>query len=473
MKNLYKKFFLGLFILIMSVNISIKAQIHSTTAGGSWNDPYTWVGEIVPGADDDVVINGPVNTNGNLCNDLTITSNGVLNNTLNDATLYVGGNIINEGTICDYAYYFYLNLAGDITNNGTWTNRVTYLTGTEPHSLSQNGNGEFNGYEFNVEEGTGQVNVLSDFNFKNTRILLNGGIIELDNSKGANLYIDGSFITNGSLHANNNEVHLDQSAYFENFNLQDANLNGIIIINGNNVVFSGNTVLTGTLQNDYFEYNLSIYDDFTNNGLINGYVYGFYIDVYGNIDNNGVIQNSNGFLYFDIYGDIVNNGFWNSNKIELRGESDQNISCLNENVFEVDDFIDQQPVGLIIALNDLYFVNTNINLNNDTLLMTENSTLSILNKYIINSVVYSPDGRFALNMNNSAFVQDCKISDVDLYGKIECKNTDFYGEIILNGEMYDEYYSCTVNIDGNITNNGSIYNYASVLSGGIFRIKSF
>ena len=464
MKIFYSTFILMLFTTIMFIGISLKAQIHSTTAGGSWNDPNTWVEEIVPGADDDVVINGPVNTNGNLCNDLTITSNGVLNNTFNDATLYVGGNIINEGTICNYAYYFYLNVGGDITNNGTWTNRITYLTGTELHSLSQNGDAEFSGYEFNVEEGTGQVNVLSDFNFKNTRILLNGGIIELDNSKGANLYIDGSFIVNGSLHANNNEVHLDQGAYFENFNLQDANLNGIIIIKGNNNVFSGNTILTGTLKNDYYEYNLSIYDDFTNNGLINSYGNSFYINMYGNIANNGEIINSSGALYFDIYGNIVNNGTWNNNSIELGGESDQNISCLNENAFEVDDFIDQQPLGLINALTDLYFINTDINLNNDTLLMPNNSTLSILNNYITNSVVYSPDGRITLNMNSSAYINNCKISDVNLNGKIECKNTDFYGEIILNGEMYNEYSAYTVNIDGNITNNGSIHDYANYLN---------
>ena len=394
-----------------------------------------------------------------------IILNGEMYNEYSTSTVNIVGNITNNGSIHDYAsYYLNLNVSGDIINNGIWSNQFTYLTGTGNHNLSQNGDAEFSGDEFIVEEGSGLITLLSNFDFISTEINLNGTTLELDNSKNGSISIRSDYIKNGNIIANNNEIRLSETAFIQDMIIENAVLRGIVEIKGDNNEFSGNTILTDTLQNDYSSYTLSIYDDFTNNGLIYSYATNFYINMYGNIVNNGEIINSSGGLYFDIYGNIVNNGVWNSNEIELKGESDQNISCLNENEFEVDDFIDQQSIGLINALTDLYFIECNFNLNNDTLLMPNNSTLSILNNYITNSIVYSPDGRFALNMNNSAFVQDCVISDVDLYGIIECRNTDFYGEIILNGEMYNEYSTHTVNIDGNITNNGSIHDYAYYLN---------
>jgi len=58
------------------------------------------------------------------------------------------------------------------------------------------------------------------------------------------------------------------------------------------------------------------------------------------------------------------------------GEADQNISCLNQNVFDVRNFKDMQPMGLIVSQGDLYFLNCSFNLNNDTLLMPRKILLS-------------------------------------------------------------------------------------------------
>lgn len=78
-----------LFAFILSVvSVSAYSQVQSTTFGGLWHDPNTWIGLTVPGENDDVIINGPVvqaYTSGYAilpvhCNNLTITSSGSLRN---------------------------------------------------------------------------------------------------------------------------------------------------------------------------------------------------------------------------------------------------------------------------------------------------------------------------------------------------------------------------------------------------------
>ena len=99
MKNLYTKFFFGLFIMLMSVNISIKAQIYSTVAGGPWDSTWTWVAGVVPGGSDNVVLQGPVHTSGNTCNNLTLNSNSELFNTYYTITFTANGNVVNNGNV--------------------------------------------------------------------------------------------------------------------------------------------------------------------------------------------------------------------------------------------------------------------------------------------------------------------------------------------------------------------------------------
>ena len=441
MKNLHTKFFLILFASMMFFSISIKAQIYSTAAGGPWDSTWTWVAGIVPGGSDNVVLNGSVHTNGNSCNDLTINSSGEIYNTNYTITFTANGNVINNGSIRNNntGWKFNMNVGGDITNNGSWTNYFTYLIGTGAHNLSQTGDNKISCTEFNAFEGTGLITVMSDFNFHNTKVNLNGATIELDDSKGGNLYVNGNFVDNGSLIANSHNLFMEGDAYIEDLILSDATLTGIIQISGGNVIFNGNTVLNGTLQNYGYTYNLSVYDNFTNNGIIQNKGNGWY-------------------LYLDIYGNIINNGIWNNYDIELRGTSDQEISCINQSDFAVHNFVDQEPIGLINSLTDLYFANCNINLNYDTLLLPNTLVISVSGGYIINSFIYAPEGSITLNMENGSYIQDCSVLNPTLTGITQCNATNFYGYIFNEGTIQNYNYNCTVNIFGNLTNNGFIKN---------------
>ncbi|MBI9038744.1 MAG: T9SS type A sorting domain-containing protein [Bacteroidales bacterium] len=465
MKNFNSKFLLGLFILIVLFNLSSKAWIYSTAEGGPWDSTWTWVAGVVPGPADDVVLNGPVHTSGNTCNNLSLSISGELFNTNYTITFTATGNVENNGIIRNNinGWKFNINVGGNITNNGTWENHYTYLTGPGTHTLSQTGGNMISCYEFNASEGTGLITVMTDFNFNNTRIMLNGATIELHDSKGGNLYVYGQFIDNGNLIANNHNLFLEGNAYLEDLILSDANLSGIIQINGNNVVFNGNTILNGTLQNYNYTCNLIIYNNFTNNGVVQNKGNGWYLNT-------------------DHFGNIVNNGTWNNYGIELWGTSDQELSCLNQHEFAVHDFIDQEPIGLINALTNLSFVNCNINLNYDTLLMPNNSMLSVSGGYIYKSVIYPPVGSTSLNMNNGSYIQDCDISNVTLEGIVECNATDFYGDIILEGVIQNYVYTITVNIFGDLTNNGEVRNkgngwdlyldiYGDIINNGIWSNK--
>ena len=75
-------------VLIVLLSANLHAQIHSTAAGGYWNDPGTWVGSVIPGSENDVVIDGQVilaSASGYTiltehCKNLTIAASGSLKN---------------------------------------------------------------------------------------------------------------------------------------------------------------------------------------------------------------------------------------------------------------------------------------------------------------------------------------------------------------------------------------------------------
>lgn len=77
------------------------ADISSTADGGNWNAPGTWIGAVVPTANDNVIINGTVLVNTTAsCLDLTINSTGILQNSSSSSYhLHVYGNLNNVGII--------------------------------------------------------------------------------------------------------------------------------------------------------------------------------------------------------------------------------------------------------------------------------------------------------------------------------------------------------------------------------------
>lgn len=128
-----------LFVVLLSALACLSAlDIHSTAAGGSWNQTATWVEGQVPGPDDNVWINGPVKvTNNSQCHDLYISEGCQLRNEEMYRTLYIGGDLSNHDSIANPSHYLTIYLYGNLFDHGQIGNMYFYIQGAGTHTLWQ------------------------------------------------------------------------------------------------------------------------------------------------------------------------------------------------------------------------------------------------------------------------------------------------------------------------------------------------
>lgn len=130
-----------LLIAIFSLNMAI-AQITSTTTGGNWHDASTWIGGVLPTANDDVVIDGTVYHNNKLdvCKNLTVNADKILttlNAKMTGWSLKIMGDLINNGSIQNNNdSRFQIGVAGNIINNGVLTNYGIHMNGNSDQTIS-------------------------------------------------------------------------------------------------------------------------------------------------------------------------------------------------------------------------------------------------------------------------------------------------------------------------------------------------
>lgn len=447
MSQFYKTLSMGLICLMLA--FSSYSQIHSTSAGGDWDEPTTWIG-YVPGAGDDVVINGPVNcyTGSPACNNITISSSGVLQNDYYGGTLNVNGNITNNGSINNYVSGFSLFIKGNITNNGNWNNSYTTLTGSSNHTIACQNNNSISASNF-YNSGTGTVYINSEAYFHNVNIDLGNPIIigsnatlKIHNGNLFNCDVSGT----GSTSVVYGEGDFDADApHFANVSFTDISFQGDNNIAGG-CSTHGTVTNNGSLQNDYYGQVITINDNFINNGTIQNWVSGFSINLYGDFTNNGALIN---------------------NAINLYGTTDQTFKELNNNSFNCVYLTSNKPTGKLKILTDIDFLNCQVNMDSDTMLVMNNSTVKLFGSKLISTVLLAVDaksGNLKLDMNETSYIHNCHIFNPEILGKVKAKNNYFYGNILVTDTLENDYFGHTVNIYGDITNNGVIQNYVSALT---------
>lgn len=380
-------------------------------------------------------------------------NNGILQNVMNENVqwVYIQGNLTNNDTIQDSNYDLYLRCYGDITNNGVWSNHYTHMVSADPHELYQGASGEFTGEYFVASDTTGTITVMSDFNFNNTKIDLNGVTLDLDNSMNANLHIIDEYIIDGIITGNGQNLYMNNTGnnsegFLMNISIENTTLQGIVCVD-EGVVFNGNMIVEDTLQTRTNKNStLTVNDSFTNNGLI---------------------RNSNYALHMNIHGDVINNGEWTNTTVTMASSSDQFISCQNGNSFGSYYFYDTDNSSVNICSDNVAFSGTYLNLTGARIDCDVNE-IEFIGEVRINN------GEFEdAVITGTVYIDD---NNVHFYGRTTNNGTirnvlnnnittNFHGDVFNNGIITNPNYSLYINCEGHIVNNGTWSNYRTTLNG--------
>ncbi len=362
--------------------------------------------------------------------------------------LNIHGDMTNNGVVQNFGADLTLNIEGDIFNNGVWENSYINLTGSDDQHIECTNGNSLSGYQINNNKSSGDIIIDNIVYFDNVRLHFNSHNLILPPNTllkmhDAYLYqcnLSGS----GETSVVFGEGAFDADApYFQNVSFADMNFQGDININSY-CSTHGTVVNNGSLQNDFYGQPIDIYDTFINNGTVQNWVSWFTLKLYGDITNNGTMTN---------------------NAIDLYADVDQTITEINGNTFDMAYLTSFKPSGKIIATTGLTFNNVNINLEHDTLIVPENSTVSLSGNRLYRADIIPETGRFNLFMENNAYMHECNLNEVSLSGSVDCNNLNvFYGTTINDGVFQNDYYSYTVVFNGDFINNGTIKNDVSALT---------
>jgi hypothetical protein len=194
------------------------------------------------------------------------------NRQLNFQTATLNGHIVNNGTILDITYGWTMNVTGDITQNGIWTNFNTFLSGTGNQYLTFNS--PFEGDNLMKTNPDGIVIANTNANFRNCSIDLDYDTLMIANSADS-LILDGGkmeksvIITDANETSSTLQIQSDNSAYFTDVEIVETtiDLSGTFEFR-TPVTFHGDVVINGTLDNQSTTLEAYILEDITTDGTI-------------------------------------------------------------------------------------------------------------------------------------------------------------------------------------------------------------
>lgn len=445
-------------LLLVMVSFTQAQTITSTAAGGNWDSPATWVGGTIPGANNDVIIAGPVRAHGvSQCRNITVNSGADLANGYYEYTLVVNGNITNNGRVFNWYSAFTLHVAGNIINNGIWEHSLTRFIGTANHQISMAAGTRFNS-QFDSDPGT-VVLASSDLHFTRP-VKLNNGTFDLLESR-VTFEGDGNIRDGTAIHAS--EIRSIGGASLSNITyVGDIRLLRYTRIAGN-VIMRGSVVNVDTLVNSYYEYALRVEGDFTNLGLI---------------------HNTYSALTLNITGNVFNNGIWNNSYTNFIGTSNSTLSQGTGKFFQ-SEITKTHQASMISLTSDVHFrryfdlggavlnaqgrqitFDESGNIRNGRVINTSN--LRLYGGAALSNVVYEGDiilRRYVRIGGNVQMIGSVTVVDTLVNAYYEY-NLDVDGDFTNNGLIQNTYSAFNLTISGNVHNNGQWLHYKTFLDGG-------
>lgn len=451
--------FMTIFILLAA---GLGADIYSTTQGGGWNDPNTWIGGVVPGNNDNVVINGTVYVpNPASCLNLTVFGDGVLMNQAGlQSDLFVSGNLVNYGAIYNYLWGYdpgRLQIVVDqnVINYGTVGCYELALNGAADQHLSNSGT--FNP-SYLTDDITASALILD------TDLVTGGGTNILMNN--AQLILNGTSVHN-----------LTGNCYGGQGSLRDAQVvggNGAQITANNGFwlqnVSAGEIVLEGQVQ---VVGNLTV-GHLINNGNIFNPIYGT-ADLYvtQRLDNYGAIKNhdTGGTLYFYLSGDLYDYGIISNYQIDLTGPAPHHLwQSVSAPAINCQNLTSVAGNGGGFLLSDLRIANCQINLGGAALTLFGEGTSHNLTQSggsIKNAFIYGDPG-CSMTLN-ALYLQNVTADRITLMGNMEINSGCEFGWLVNYAVLRNSaYQSITLSITQRLENRGSIYTHEA---GGSFNLN--
>ncbi len=227
-------------LLYANYSLVMSSTIRSAPAGGNWGDKSTWIGNIVPTANDDVIISSTIYCPGQSYStktygmqNLTIEANGKiirLENSSGLSSLAIDGNLINYGEIVDYDSYFDINVTGNIQNYNVLSPRYIYWTGDNVTLITE-GYIECNAFYINTSN---PAIAISDIKFKNTIVASSSSPRQNLNLNGYDLYLLGDEPT--------------YDGYYNKINTKNEFRNDIVTTHSN--IYIEKSAFSGTVAGD-------------------------------------------------------------------------------------------------------------------------------------------------------------------------------------------------------------------------------
>jgi len=445
-----------LIVITILLNAIVFPQIQSTVIGGYWNDQNTWIGGVIPGAGNDVIINGPIvhaSASGytiltEYCNNLTITASGSLRNGgygggFGIFPLVVAGSVINNGVVSNGSEdCIKIFISGDLENNNIWMPYETEFQTSNNHNLSLAPEKSFGSRLRN--NGSPTFTALTDMLFT------------CDYSVDGNLYRDHFYLNGYTFNIGNHSIELRQCMINKGMLTGDIEILGTFTTGWpegydiiDTLLFVGNVTVTDTLK-----------------GNIYGGGYGIYkLRVNGNLTNNGVIKDdydTDGALNADdlellITGNIINNGIWECNYVSLIGTETQYIF---QNLYKQFDsyFVDLNATSKVQAQSNIT-ITKNFDLNGATLEM-EDYLLSI-NGWLYDGIINNA------SLRNGYLQNITSTGDLVIEGTVTIDNNNiFQGALVIDDTLQSNEYGAgstvfSLPVNGDITNYGVIKNINS------------